>query len=72
MWNKALGLIIFINGDAANLSFTDDCFDAVCCSHALYELKSRMRKKALLEIFTNVTLAHTQSGKSKLIICRKK
>jgi hypothetical protein len=24
------------------------------------------------EILTDVTLAHTQSGKSKLIICRKK
>jgi ubiquinone/menaquinone biosynthesis C-methylase UbiE len=116
--------LTFINGDAANLSFTADCFDVVCCSHALYELKSRMRKKALLEmkrvvkpnglvlimehevprkpfikmmfyirmlmmgpndsreflkqglspfeeIFANVTLAHTQSGKSKLLICRK-
>lgn len=116
--------ILFINGDAANLSFSDDSFDVVCCSHALYELKSRMRKRALLEmkrvvkpngrvlimehevprkplikimfyirmlmmgpkdsreflkqglspfkeIFSDVTLAHTRSGKSKLILCRK-
>jgi len=116
--------IIFINGDAARLSFVDDCFDVVCCSHALYELKNDVRKQALLEmkrvvkpnglvlimehevprkrfikmlfyirmltmgpkdsrefvkqgispfekIFAKVTLSHTRSGKSKLIICRK-
>ena len=114
----------FINGDAAKLSFVDDCFDVVCCSHALYELKNQVRTRALLEmkrvvkpdgsvlimehevprkrlikllfyirmlsmgpkdsrefvkqgitpfekIFPNVTLSHTLSGKSKLIICRK-
>jgi len=118
------GQTIFINGDAAGLSFVDDCFDVVCCSHALYELKNKVRTKALLEmkrvvkpnglvlimehevprkrfikmlfyirmlamgpkdarefvkqgispfekIFANVTLSHTLSGKSKLIICRK-
>lgn len=116
--------ILLVNGDAAFLSFTDDCFDVVCCSHALYELKGRMRTNALKEmkrvvkpegqvlimeheiprkpvvkvmfyirilmmgrndsreflkqglspfkkIFTDVTLSHTPSGKSKLIICRK-
>ncbi len=116
--------VILIEGDAANLSFVDDYFDVVCCSHALYELKGQFRKNALLEmkrvvkpnglvlimeheipsklfikilfyirmfvigltnsreflkqgiypykeIFSNVTLSHTKSGKSKLIICRK-
>jgi ubiquinone/menaquinone biosynthesis C-methylase UbiE len=109
--------IILVNGDAACLSFVDDCFDIVCCSHALYELKGQVRTDALLEmkrvlkpdgqvlimehevprnsivkvmfyirmlmmgptdsreffkkIFTDVTLSHTPSGKSKLIICRK-
>jgi ubiquinone/menaquinone biosynthesis C-methylase UbiE len=42
--------VIFIMGDAASLSFADDYFDIVCCSHALYELKGRDRKKALLEM----------------------
>ncbi len=118
------GQTLFINGDAANLSFVNDCFDVVCCSHALYELKNQVRTEALLEmkrvvkpnglvlimehevprkrfikmlfyirmlsmgpkdsrefvkqgiapfekIFANVTLLHTISGKSKLIICRK-
>jgi ubiquinone/menaquinone biosynthesis C-methylase UbiE len=116
--------ILLVNGDAAYLSFTTDCFDVVCCSHALYELKGQGRTDALLEmkrvvkpegqvlimehevpknylvkimfyirmlmmgptdsrefvqqgltpfkkIFPDVTLSHTPSGKSKLIICRK-
>jgi len=114
----------FVQGDAANLAYSDDCFDVVCCSHALYELKGRVRTDALMEmkrvakpdgkvlimehevprnpvvkilfhlrmlmmgstdsreflrqdlspykkLFTDVTLSHTPSGKSKLIICRK-
>ncbi len=40
----------FINGDAARLPFGDDCFDVVCCSHALYELKNQVRTEALLEM----------------------
>ncbi len=120
----AAGRIVLVQGDAANLSYIDDCFDIVCCSHALYELKGRVRKDALMEmervvkpggnvlimehevpqnpfvkmmfhlrmlmmgstdareflkqdlspykkIFTDVTLSHTPSGKSKLIVCRK-
>lgn len=116
--------IILVQGDAARLSFIDDCFDIVCCSHALYELKGQVRIDALKEmrrvvkpegmvlimehevprnplvkilfhmrmlmmgstdsreflrqdlapyrkIFINVSLSHTPSGKSKLIICRK-
>ncbi|WP_320042026.1 class I SAM-dependent methyltransferase [uncultured Desulfobacter sp.] len=114
----------FINGDAARLSFADNSFDVVCCSHALYELKNEVRTAALLEmkrvvkpyglvlimehevprkrlikilfyirmmsmgpkdarefvkqgtlpfqkIFADVTLSHSQSGKSKLITCSK-
>jgi demethylphylloquinol methyltransferase len=117
--------IILVQGDASRLSYIDDCFDVVCCSHALYELQGRARTDALKEmkrvvkpngqvlimehevprnplvkilfhvrmlmmgstdsgeflrqdlspykkIFANVTLSHTPSGKSKLIICRKK
>jgi ubiquinone/menaquinone biosynthesis C-methylase UbiE len=116
--------VILVNGDAASLSFVDDCFDVVCCSHALYELKGQARRQALQEmkrvvkpegqvlimehevpqqfgvkimfyirmlmmgptdsrefiqqglspfenIFLKVSLLHTPSGKSKLIICRK-
>lgn len=116
--------IIFINGDAARLSFANDSFDVVCCSHALYELKNQVRTDALVEmkrvvkpsgrvlimehevpdnplikllfyirmlsmgpkdsrefvkqgltpfekIFPHVSLSHSQSGKSKLITCRK-
>lgn len=116
--------IFLVNGDAAALSFVDDCFDIVCCSHALYELKGQVRTEALREmkrvvkpegkvlimeheiprnpavkvmfylrmlmmgptdaneflqqglapfknIFADVSLSHTPSGKSKLIICRK-
>lgn len=117
--------IILVQGDALKLSYIDDCFDVVCCSHALYELKGQVRTDALKEmrrvvkpdgmvlimehevprnplvkilfhmrmlmmgstdsrefliqdlcpyqkIFANVSLSHTPSGKSKLIICRKK
>jgi ubiquinone/menaquinone biosynthesis C-methylase UbiE len=117
--------IALVLGDAATLAFRNDCFDVVCCSHALYELKGQVRNDALVEmkrvvkpdgkvlimehevprnpmvrqlfdlrmlmmgsadskeflrqdlspyekVFTDVTLSHTPSGKSKLIICRKK
>jgi ubiquinone/menaquinone biosynthesis C-methylase UbiE len=116
--------LALIEGDAANLPFVDNLFDAVCCSHALYELKGPVRKEALLEmrrvvkssgrvlimehevprklfikilffirmlmmgpknsyeflkqgispfknIFSEVTLSHTKSGKSKLFLCQK-
>ena len=116
--------LVLIEGDAANLPFEDDLFDAVCCSHALYELKGSVRTDALLEmrrvvkssgrvfvmehevprrlfikilfyirmlmmgpkdsyeflkqgispfkkIFSEVTLSHTNSGKSKLFLCQK-
>ncbi len=116
--------ILLVQGDAARLAFVDDCFDVVCCSHALYELTGQARTDALREmkrvvkpegmvlimehevpanplmkklfqlrmlmmgsadsrefllqdlspyqqIFANVSLSHTPSGKSKLIICQK-
>jgi ubiquinone/menaquinone biosynthesis C-methylase UbiE len=115
--------MMFIEGDAAILPFKDAVFDVVCCSHALYELKGPVRKRALSEmrrvvksngcvlvmeheiprkpfikilfylrmlmmgpkdsreflkqgvspfkkIFSDVTLIHTKSGKSKLFVCR--
>ncbi|WP_136809099.1 class I SAM-dependent methyltransferase [Desulfosediminicola flagellatus] len=42
--------IVLVQGDAAYLSFNDDCFDVVCCSHALYELKGQDRTGALWEM----------------------
>ena len=42
--------LFLVEGDAALLPFRDDLFDAVCCSHALYELKGPARKSALLEM----------------------
>ena len=118
------GRVVFVEGDAALLPFADDSFDAVTCSHALYELKGETRKLALAEmkrvvrpdgyvllmehevprhpvikflfylrmlsmgskdarefmqggaetlgkIFSQVSLSHSRSGKSKLISCRK-
>lgn len=44
------GLVTFIEGDAATLPFADASFDAVTCSHALYELKGETRQKALSEM----------------------
>ncbi len=42
--------ITLVQGDAARLSYVDDCFDIVCCSHALYELKGQVRTEALKEM----------------------
>ncbi len=44
------GSVIFVEGDAAELPFTDNSFDVVACSHALYELKGESREKALREM----------------------
>jgi len=41
---------VFVEGDAAELPFSDDSFDIVTCSHSLYELKGQARDKALLEM----------------------
>jgi ubiquinone/menaquinone biosynthesis C-methylase UbiE len=115
---------VFVEGDAAELPFSDNSFDIVSCSHALYELKGQAREKGLWEmkrvihpdgvvllmehevsshpflrflfnvrlismgsddarefvegglqrlrkIFSRVALSHSQSGKSRLMICRK-
>ena len=115
---------VFVEGEAAELPFSDNSFDAVTCSHALYELKSEEREKALWEmkrvihsdgvvllmehempshpvvkflfdlrlismgsddarefvegglqrlrkIFSRVTLSHSRSGKSRLMICKE-
>lgn len=44
------GRVIFVEGDAALLPFTDNSFDVVTCSHALYELKGESREQALREM----------------------
>lgn len=44
------GRIVLVQGDAGRLSFRDDCFYIVCCSHALYELKGAVRTAALMEM----------------------
>jgi ubiquinone/menaquinone biosynthesis C-methylase UbiE len=115
---------VFVEGDAAELPFSDNSFDIVSCSHALYELKGQAREKGLWEmkrvihpdgvvllmehevsshpflrflfnvrlismgsddarefvegglqrlqkIFSRVALSHSQSAKSRLMICRK-
>jgi demethylphylloquinol methyltransferase len=50
MEKNVTGRVRFVEGDAAFLPFADDSFDAVTCSHALYELKGESRQKALLEM----------------------
>lgn len=115
---------VFVEGDAAELPFSDNSFDVVSCSHALYELKGQAREKALWEmkrvihtdgvillmehevpshpfvkflfnlrlismgsddahefvegglqrlrkIFSRVTLSHSRSGKSRLMVCKE-
>ncbi|MGD8370618.1 MAG: methyltransferase domain-containing protein [Syntrophobacterales bacterium] len=47
--NVATGAV-FVEGDAAELPFSDNSFDAVTCSHALYELKGQTREDALWEM----------------------
>jgi ubiquinone/menaquinone biosynthesis C-methylase UbiE len=41
---------VFVEGDAGQLPFSDDSFDVVTCSHALYELKGEAREHALWEM----------------------
>jgi ubiquinone/menaquinone biosynthesis C-methylase UbiE len=43
-------MVNFIKGDAALLPFSNDVFDAVSCSHALYELKGEARINSLKEM----------------------
>jgi ubiquinone/menaquinone biosynthesis C-methylase UbiE len=44
------GSVTFVQGNAAGLPFADNLFQAVSCSHALYELKGEDRTKALHEM----------------------
>jgi ubiquinone/menaquinone biosynthesis C-methylase UbiE len=50
MKKNVTGGIRFVEGDAASLPFADESFDAVTCSHALYELKGDSRQQAVLEM----------------------
>ncbi|MFC1816050.1 class I SAM-dependent methyltransferase [Thermodesulfobacteriota bacterium] len=43
-------MVNFFEGDAALLPFSNDVFDVVACSHALYELKGEARRDALKEM----------------------
>lgn len=44
------GRVAWVEGDAARLPFADASFDAVSCSHALYELRGASRNLALQEM----------------------
>ena len=50
--------VLFAEGDAALLPFSNDVFDVVACSHALYELKSAARIDALKEMKRVVKPGH--------------
>jgi ubiquinone/menaquinone biosynthesis C-methylase UbiE len=43
-------MVSLVEGDAARLPFSNDVFDVVTCSHALYELKDKHRRDALVEM----------------------
>ena len=47
---NALTRALFVEGDAADLPFSDSSFDLVTCAYALYELKGEAREKALGEM----------------------
>ena len=50
--------VLFAEGDAALLPFSNDAFDVVACSHALYELKGAARIEALKEMKRVVKSGH--------------
>ena len=50
--------VLFTEGDAARLPFSNDVFDVVACSHALYELKGAARMDALEEMRRVVKPGH--------------
>ncbi len=41
--------INFVQADASSMPFPDNIFDAVTCSHAMYELRPEIREKVLAE-----------------------
>ncbi len=43
-------IVSFLEGDAASLPLSNDIFDVVTCSHALYELRGETRMDALKEM----------------------
>ena len=47
---RSLPNVHLVEGDAGNLPFAAETFDAVTCSHAFYELKGKTREGALQEI----------------------
>jgi len=47
---KGLSRLCLVVGDVGNMPFKRDVFQCVTCSHAMYELKSGIRMKALKEI----------------------
>lgn len=50
--------VLFAEGDAVLLPFSNDVFDVVACSHALYELKGAARIDALKEMKRIVKPGH--------------
>ena len=46
---RGVAVVTFVVGDAARLPFANACFDAVSCSHAMYELSPEVRDRALQE-----------------------
>ena len=46
---KGVEHVAFVVGDAARLPFSDASFDAVSCSHAMYELSPEVRDRVLRE-----------------------
>ncbi|MGA1870780.1 MAG: class I SAM-dependent methyltransferase [bacterium] len=47
---KGLSSLYFIVGDVAFMPFKENVFECVTCSHAMYELSSRVRIQAFREI----------------------
>jgi ubiquinone/menaquinone biosynthesis C-methylase UbiE len=46
---RDLANVHLVQGDAARLPFAGECFDAVTCSHAFYELQGDAQRAALAE-----------------------
>lgn len=46
---EELDAVLFVQAEAARLPFRSECFDAVTCSHAMYELSPEVREASLEE-----------------------